>query len=86
MIHGPTGAHRLKGFLPEGTVVAHKTGTSGTSNGLTRATNDVGIVTLPDGRHMAIAVFVSDSKANEAVREGVIAKIARAAWDYWSGK
>ena len=86
MIHGPTGAHRLKGLLPEGAVVAHKTGTSGTSNGLTRATNDVGIVTLPDGRHVAIAVFVSDSKASEAVREGVIAKVARAAWDYWAGK
>lgn len=84
MIETPTGPRRLKGLLPAGTVVAHKTGTSGTRKGLTRATNDVGLITLPDGRHMAIAVFVSDSMASETVREAVIAKIARAAWDFWS--
>lgn len=78
-----TGPHRLKGILPAGTVVAHKTGTSNTANGLTRATNDVGIITLPDGKHLAIAVFVSDSRADEKTREGVIAKIAQAAWN-WS--
>lgn len=77
------GPKRIKGRLPAGTVVAHKTGTSGTENGMTAATNDVGLVTLPDGRHLAIAVFVSDSPADEKVREDVIAQIARAAWD-WS--
>jgi beta-lactamase class A len=77
-----TGPHRLKGQLPAGTIVAHKTGTSNTVDGLTRATNDVGLITLPDGRHLAIAVFVSDSKAPEDTREGVIARIARAAYDW----
>jgi beta-lactamase class A len=75
------GAKRLKGLLPAGTVVAHKTGTSGSRNGITAATNDIGIITLPNGRHLAIAVFVSDSPADEATREGVIARIARAVWD-----
>ena len=84
MVETGSGPHRIRGLLPAGTVVAHKTGTSGTRNGLTRATNDVGIVTLPDGRHLALAVFVSDSSADDAVREEVIAKIARAAWDHWS--
>ncbi len=79
-----TGAHRIKGMLPADAVVAHKTGTSGTAAGVTAATNDVGIVTLPGGRHLAIAVFVSDSTADEAAREGVIAKAARAAWDYFT--
>lgn len=78
-----TGLRRIRGLLPSGTRVAHKTGTSRTVNGLTRATNDAGIVTLPDGRHMAIAVLVSDSVADEVTREAVIAKISRAAWDYW---
>jgi beta-lactamase class A len=77
------GAKRLKGQLPAGAVVAHKTGTSGTQGGVTAATNDIGIVTLPNGRHAAIAVFVSDSPADEATREGVIAKVARAVWDKW---
>ncbi len=83
MIETRTGPRRLKGRLPAGTVVAHKTGTSRTVDGLTRATNDVGIVTLPDGRHLAIAVFVSDSPADEDTREGVIAAVAREAWGWW---
>jgi beta-lactamase class A len=75
------GPKRLKGLLPAGTVVAHKTGTSGTENGMTAATNDIGIIALPNGKHLAIAVFVSDSPADEATREGVIAKIAKALYD-----
>jgi beta-lactamase class A len=78
------GAKRLKGELPAGTVVAHKTGTGGTRNGITSATNDIGIITLPDGRHLAVAAFVSDSSADEATRESVIARIAKAAWDWAS--
>jgi len=84
MTQTPTGLQRIKGLLPDGTVVAHKTGTSRTVDGVTAATNDVGLVTLPNGRHMAISVFVSDSGANNAVREEVIAKVAKAAWDEWS--
>jgi beta-lactamase class A len=80
------GPRRIPGLLPAGTRVAHKTGTSRTFGGLTRATNDVGIVRLPDAWHLAVAVFVADSKADEATREAVIARIARAAWDRWSGQ
>jgi beta-lactamase class A len=78
------GAKRLKGQLPAGTVVAHKTGTGGTRDGITSATNDIGIITLPNGMHLAVAVFVSDSSADEATRESVIARVAKAAWDWAS--
>jgi beta-lactamase class A len=81
MTETETGKHRIKGLLPLGTLVAHKTGTSSTDGGLTPATNDVGLVTLPNGQYLAIAVFVSDSPATESVRDGVIARIARAIWD-----
>jgi len=81
MTESTPGPRRLKGLLPAGTNVAHKTGTSGTENGITAATNDIGIITLPNGKHLAIAVFVSDSPADEATREGTIAKIAKAVWD-----
>jgi beta-lactamase class A len=81
LIESTPGAKRLKGLLPAGTIVAHKTGTSSTENGVTAATNDIGIITLPNGKHLAIAVFVSDSPADEATREGVIARIAKAVWD-----
>ena len=75
-----SGDKRIKALLPPGTAVAHKTGTDATRNGMTRATNDIGIVTLPSGQHLAIAVCVKDSKATEAQRESVIAQIAKAAW------
>jgi beta-lactamase class A len=80
MTESKPGKKRLKGMLPEGTLVAHKTGTSGTDKGVTAATNDIGIITLPNGKRVAIAVFVSESPADEATREGVIAKIALAAF------
>ncbi len=73
--------NRLQIDLPPGTHVAHKSGTSDVDNGLAHATNDIGLVTLPDGRRLAIAVFLTDSKADTATREKVIARIARAAYD-----
>lgn len=77
-----TGPKRLKGSLPAGTVVAHKTGSSGTNaKGITAATNDAGVITLTDGSHVAVVVFVSDSPADDATREGIIARIAKAVWD-----
>ncbi|MFY9619650.1 MAG: class A beta-lactamase [Pyrinomonadaceae bacterium] len=81
MTESKPGQKRLKGMLPAGTAVAHKTGTSGTDKGVTAATNDIGIITLPNGKRVAIAVFVADSPADEATREGVIAKIAKAVFD-----
>lgn len=85
MTETPTGPKRLKGLLPQTAVVAHKTGTSGTNaDGVAAATNDIGIITLPNGRHVAVAVFVSDSRADLATRESVIAQIAKAIWDKWS--
>ncbi len=76
-----TGAKRIKALFPEGTVFAHKTGTSDTKDGVTAAINDVGIATLPDGRHFAITVFASNSKATTENIEAVVAKVGKAAWD-----
>ena len=81
MTDTPTGPNRIKALLPAGTVVAHKTGSSGTANNFTAALNDVGLITLPDGRTLALAVFVSDATAEVPVLESVIAKVARAAFD-----
>jgi beta-lactamase class A len=79
----PTG--RLDGALPKGTIVAHKSGTSDVDNGVCHAFNDIGLVSLPDGRKLAIAVFITDSTADEAARKGVIARIGKAAYDAASG-
>jgi beta-lactamase class A len=75
------GDQRIKGRLPAGTMVTHKPGTSGTDHGLTAATNDIGLIALPDGRRLAIAIFVTDSTADEPARDSVIARIAKAAYD-----
>jgi beta-lactamase class A len=140
MSRSKTGRRRLKRGLPEGAVLAHKTGTGGTESQVpgshrseeeedigdrepgpktrptpkakaspTRrkidrktsansnanevekpagpvvsATNDVGIITLPDGRHILIAVYIQDSTADGWTRERVIADIAKAVCTRWT--
>jgi beta-lactamase class A len=87
MTETSTGPKRLKGLLPEGTVVAHKTGTSDTNNeGMTYAINDIGIVVLPDGKKYSISVFVSNSYESVETNEEIIAKISVAAYDYFLNK
>jgi len=85
MIETSTGAKRLKGNLPEGTIVAHKTGWSGAhpTTGVTAAVNDVGIVFLPNGGHFIISVFVSNSTESPATNEQIVADIAKAAYEYF---
>lgn len=73
-----TGLRRLRGDLPIGTPVADKTGTGEAG----AVTNDVGIITLPDGKgHLAMAVLISGSKLPVETQEKIIAKLARAAFD-----
>lgn len=81
-----TGPNRLKGQLPEGTVVAHKTGTSGTheETGISGAINDIGIVFLPNNQYFIISVFVTNSKENAETNDKIIADIAKAAYDFYT--
>lgn len=76
-----TARSRLNGDLPSGTTVFHKSGTSDVDTGLAHATNDIGLITLPDKRQLAIAVFLTDSTADDATREKVIAQISRASYN-----
>ena len=79
MSRGRVGKHRIRGLLPKGTPVADKTGTFG------RTTNDVGLITLPNGRgHLAVAVFIKESRVPVPAREKVIARISRALYDAFS--
>jgi beta-lactamase class A len=81
MLEATSGSKRIKGLLPVGTPVAHKTGSSGVEWGIIPATNDVGLITLPDGRRLALAVFVTDAHANQDTCEHVIAAIAKEVYD-----
>lgn len=69
---------RVRALLPPGTVSADKTGTAGQSRTTDNATNDVALITLPNGRRLALAVLVTDARAPYPIREHVIAQIARA--------
>lgn len=70
------GERRIRANLPEGTQVAEKTGTGDDT------TNDVGLITLPEGKgHLAIAVLITRSKLSAEAQEKLIADIARTAYD-----
>ncbi|HZX10498.1 MAG TPA: class A beta-lactamase [Acidobacteriota bacterium] len=73
-----TGDARLKGILPSGTTVCHKTGTIGGS------TNDVGIIELPgDAGNLITVIFIKEAQVDNEQSEKVIAQIARTLYDYF---
>jgi beta-lactamase class A len=74
-----TGSARIPGQLPEGVIVAHKTGS------LYNTSSDVGIITGPDGHSIAVAIYVTGGKNNKPYRYDRIATIARAIYDGYSG-
>jgi beta-lactamase class A len=65
-----TGKNRMKALLP-GVPVEHKTGT------LDGLTDDVGFISLPDGRRVAVAIFARGGRD----RPRTIAETARAIYD-----
>jgi len=78
---------RLKAGLPKDAIIAHKTGTSGSnSKGMRAAENDIGIVTLPNGKHYVIAVFISNSYESYDENARIIADISKLAWKYFTGQ
>lgn len=76
-----TGTNKLSEQLPKD-VIAHRTGSSGKFEDLTIAENDIAIITLPNGKHYAISVFVNDSTESEAVNCKMISEISKAIWDF----
>jgi len=81
-----TGAGRIKGLLPAGVVVAHKTGTTGTVGNLNGSTNDAGVIEFPKGAgQLALAVYLKGSTRDLPARETIIARMAKAAFDAWRG-
>lgn len=80
-----TGTNKLIAQLPKGTPVARKTGASGKNNaGLTGAENEIAIITLPDGKHYAIAVFISNSTETQEANCKMISDISKSVWDYFN--
>lgn len=83
MAKSTTGKNKIKALLPEGTFVAHKSGSSyRNAEGLNAAENDMAIIELPDGKYYSLAVFVADSMEDEATNCKMIADISKAVYDY----
>jgi beta-lactamase class A len=81
-----TSEERLPGLLPKGTPIARKTGTGGAWNGVTVAIDDIGVMRLPNGEDVAIAVLVGEVRGPVHRAERTIARIARAVYDAWSAQ
>ncbi len=85
MLSTSTGINKLIEQLPKDTLIARKTGSSGKNNaGLTGAENEIAIITLPNGKHYAIAVFVSNSTETAEVNCRMISDISKTVWDYFN--
>ena len=68
-----TNGMRLRADLPEGWRMGSKTGT-----GARGSTNDVGIFWPPGGgAPIVVAVYLTDTQASEAARNGAVAAVAR---------
>jgi beta-lactamase class A len=78
-----TGKNRIKGLLPQGTPVAHKTGMGGRGN-IISAVNDVGVMKLPNGQHVSIALFITDTTESVETLEKVMAQISKRIFDHYS--
>lgn len=74
-----TGTRRIPAMLPSGTQVAHKTGS------LNNTSSDIGIINTPDGRAIAVAIYVTGQGSRPA-REAKIANIARALYDGYAAQ
>lgn len=74
-----TGTRRIPAMLPSSAVVAHKTGS------LNNTSSDIGIIRAPDGRAIAVAIYVT-GQGTRAAREAKIASIARALYDGYTAQ
>ena len=62
-----TGAERIAAVRPEGSTLIHKTGSGRPLPDGRQDRNDVGIILLPDGSHISIAIFLPNSEGEKEV-------------------
>jgi beta-lactamase class A len=87
MVETSRGITWMKAGFPENTELAHRTGMSGTNeNNLRVAMNDVGIVKLPNGKHVILSIYLKNITEEKEETEKIIKDIAKATWDYYSKK
>ena len=83
MAEARTGPNRLKGGLPPGWRIAHKTGTGPDWRHGSVGINDVGLLTAPDGRVYAVAVMMRRTRAPVPERLAFMQSVTRAVAAHW---
>jgi beta-lactamase class A len=83
MSQARTGPRRLKGGLPAGWTIAHKTGTGQDFRGASVGINDVGLITAPDGHVYAVAVMMRHTRKPVPERLAFMQSITRAVAEQW---
>lgn len=78
-----TGPRRLKGGLPPGWKIGHKTGTGQDFRGASVGINDVGLLTAPDGRTYAVAVMMRRTWKPVPQRLAFMQSVTRAVAEQW---
>ncbi len=78
------GPRRLKGGLPEGWSISHKTGTGQDLRNYSVGINDVGVITAPDGHAYAVAVFIPKTVKGVGARLIFMQKVSEALVEHWS--
>jgi beta-lactamase class A len=79
-----TGPRRLKGGLPPGWSIAHKTGTGQDFEGYSNGINDVGLLTAPDGHAYAVAVMMRHTRHAVPERLAFMQAVTRAVAEQWA--
>lgn len=74
-----TGARRIRAQMPASVRVSHKTGS------LNNTTSDIGFLEMPDGRTVALAIYVT-GQGSRLAREAKVAAIARAIHDGYDAR
>lgn len=78
-----TGPRRLKGGLPAGWAIGHKTGTGQDFQGASLGINDVGLITAPDGRVYAVAVMMRRTRHAVPDRLAFMQAVSGAVVEHW---
>ncbi|RXM51156.1 MULTISPECIES: class A beta-lactamase, subclass A2 [unclassified Chryseobacterium] len=87
MVETSRGLTWMKAGLPAGTELAHRTGISGRNEQNIRAAmNDVGIIKLPNGKHVILSVYLKNINEEMKDTEKIIADIGTAVWEYYVSK
>lgn len=78
MAHSRSGPRRLKGGVPAGWKVYHKTGTGQELRGVATGYNDVAVFVAPDGTSYGVAVMIGETRQPIPVRMEMMQAVSRA--------